>query len=110
VLDPKVEVLDARTLAPRTHTEVPVDPRVFEEYIGRYQLASNFILTISRSGDRLFAQATGQDRFRIFPEGEKDFFAKGDDIQITFEVDAQGRATALVVHQMGMSVPGKRIQ
>jgi CubicO group peptidase (beta-lactamase class C family) len=70
----------------------------------------NFILTITRNGDRLFAQATGQGRFGIFPESEKDYFAKVADIQITFEVDAQGRATGLVVHQLGQDTPAKRIQ
>jgi hypothetical protein len=28
--------------------------KLFDGYVGRYELATNFILTISRDGDRLF--------------------------------------------------------
>ena len=73
-------------------------------------MAPGFILTVSRNGDRLFAQATGQGKFEIFAEGAKDFFANGADIQITFQVDAYGQASAIVVHQGGVDTPAKRIQ
>jgi D-alanyl-D-alanine-carboxypeptidase/D-alanyl-D-alanine-endopeptidase len=65
----------------------------------RYELAPNFILTITRDGDYLFAQATGQGSFEIFPESETDFFAKITDLQITFQIAGnQARAVGLVVH------------
>jgi CubicO group peptidase (beta-lactamase class C family) len=86
---------------PKEHRAVAVAPAIFDNYVGRYQLAPNFILTITREGEHLFAQATGQPRFEIFPEGEKDYFFKVVDAQITFETDANGRATGLVLHQSG---------
>ena len=73
-------------------------------------MAPNFILTITRNGSRLFAQATGQGRFEIFPEGEKDFFAKVADIQVTFVVGATGAAGGIVVHQQGVDTPAKRVE
>jgi len=83
---------------------------VFDRYIGRYELAPNFIVSITRDGDRLFAQATGQSRFEIFPESETGFFAKIADIQISFKTNGgEGNATELVVHQMGRDTPAKRI-
>jgi len=45
----------------------------------------------------------------IFPEGPRDFFLKVVEAQITFEVDASGRATALVLHQAGQNQRAKRI-
>jgi CubicO group peptidase (beta-lactamase class C family) len=84
LLDPATPALTAAGLTPKEHKQIAVDPKLFDGYVGRYQMAPNFILTISRNGDRLFAQATGQGRFEIFPEGEKDFFAKIADIQIAF--------------------------
>jgi hypothetical protein len=36
--------------------EAKVDPKVFDGYIGRYELATSFTLTITRDGD--FAHAT----------------------------------------------------
>jgi hypothetical protein len=53
----------------KERNEAQVDPKVFDRYIGRYELSPNFILTITRDGDYLFAQATGQGSFEIFPEG-----------------------------------------
>lgn len=55
-----------------------------ECYVGKYQLAPNFSITISREGDHLFEQATDQPKFEIFPEGDKDYFLKVVDTQITF--------------------------
>jgi hypothetical protein len=86
---------------PKEHKEVAVDSKLFDGYIGEYQLAPDFILTITRQGDRLFLQATGQPRFQIFPEGDRDFFLKAVDAQITFVTDSQGRATELILHQGG---------
>jgi serine-type D-Ala-D-Ala carboxypeptidase/endopeptidase len=96
--------------APKPHKEVAVDPRLFDGYVGRYELAPNFILTVTREGNQLFAQATGQPKFEVFPEGDRDYFLKVVDAQITFETDAQGKATGLVLHQNGRNVPGKRIE
>ena len=95
--------------APKEHKEITVDPKIFDGYVGRYQLAPNFILTITREGDQLYAQVTNQPKLPIFPEGERDFFYKAVDAQITFETDANGRATSLTLHQNGANMPAKRI-
>ena len=53
-------------------------------------------------------QATGQPNFEIFPEGDRDYFLKVVDAQITFVTDGQGRATELVLHQGGRDQHAKR--
>lgn len=95
---------------PHEHKPVAIDPKLFDGYVGEYQLAPTFILNITREGNQLFVQATGQPKFEIFPEGERDFFLKVVDAQITFETDTQGKATGLILHQNGMNQPAKRIQ
>ena len=108
-----VHLLDARApliKPPKEHKEIAVDPKLLAGYVGRYQLAPNFIVTISLEGNRVFAQATNQPKFEIFAESERDFFFKIVDAQITIETDGQGRATGLVLHQNGANVPGKRIE
>jgi D-alanyl-D-alanine-carboxypeptidase/D-alanyl-D-alanine-endopeptidase len=86
---------------PKEHKQVAVDPKLFDGYVGRYELAPGFILTVTREGDHLFTQATGQPKIEIFPEGDRDYFLKVVDAQITFETDSQGRATGLMLHQGG---------
>ena len=95
---------------PKEHKQVPVDPKLFDGYVGRFELKPNFILTITREGDYLFVQATGQPKLEIFPESERDFFLKVVDAQITFEIDSNGRATELILHQSGRDQRGKRIE
>ena len=92
------------------YEQVEVDPKLFEGYVGRYQLAPNFILTITTEDDRLFAQATGQPRFEAFAKSETEFFLKVVDALITFAADESGRATALTLHQNGMDMPAKRLE
>ena len=95
---------------PTERTEVKVDPSLFRGYVGRYQLAPNFILTVTQEGDHLFTQATGQPKVEIFPEGNRDYFLKVVDAQVTFVTDSQGRATELVLHQGGTDHHAKRIE
>ena len=83
------------------HTEARVDPKLFDNYVGQYQFAPGVLLTISREDSRLFAQLTGQSPLEIFAEGEREFFLKVVDAQLTFEVDANGRCTAVILHQAG---------
>jgi CubicO group peptidase (beta-lactamase class C family) len=107
-----LHVLDARlpTLQPpKVHNEVAVDPTLFDGYVGAYQLAPNFVLTVTREANRLFVQATGQQKFEIFAEGAKEYFLKAVDAQLSFVTNADGRATAVVLHQNGANVTGQRI-
>lgn len=96
--------------APRVHKEVAVDPKLFDSYVGRYELAPNFVLTITRDGRRMFVQATSQPKVELFPESPRDFFLKAVDAQITFATDAQGRVTSLTLHQNGIDQQSKRIE
>ncbi|MGC1105673.1 MAG: serine hydrolase [Candidatus Acidiferrales bacterium] len=96
--------------SPKEHHEVAIDPKLFDGYVGTYQLAPNFSLVITRDADHLDVQATGQPKFPIFPEGPRDFFLKAVDAQITFVTDSSGRATELILHQAGMDQPAKRTQ
>ena len=106
LLDPHAPLMPP----PKQHKEIAVDPKMFDAYVGQYQLAPNFILTVTREEDKLFVQATGQPKFQLFPESALEFFLKVVDAQITFETDDTGRAVSLVLHQNGKNVPGKRIQ
>jgi serine-type D-Ala-D-Ala carboxypeptidase/endopeptidase len=95
--------------APKEHKEISVDPKLLDGYVGKYQLTSNLVLTITREGNQLYVQATNQPKAAIFPEGKRDFFYKVVDAQITFETDASGRASNLTLHQNGRNMPAERI-
>jgi serine-type D-Ala-D-Ala carboxypeptidase/endopeptidase len=93
----------------KEHVQVTVNTKAFDNYVGSYELAPNAILTVSRTGDDLFTQLTGQPKFQVFPEGERKFFLKVVDAQLTFDADAQGKATQVTLHQNGRDITAKRI-
>jgi D-alanyl-D-alanine-carboxypeptidase/D-alanyl-D-alanine-endopeptidase len=101
--------VESHPAAPKTRTEIAVDPTLLERYAGKYQLTPTFIITITREGNRLFAQATTQPKFEIFAETERDFFLKAVDAQITFVSDLAGRVTKAILHQNGIDQDAKRI-
>jgi CubicO group peptidase (beta-lactamase class C family) len=93
---------------PAQHKEVKVDPKLFDGYVGTYQMTPAFALAVTRDGNHLFMQATGQPKFEIFPESDRDFFVKVVDAQITFVTDGQGQAAELILHQGGRDQHAKR--
>lgn len=95
---------------PAQHKEVTIDPKLLDAYVGNYQLATNFILAVTREGDRLFTQATGQAKFEIFPESDRKFFIKAFDAQITFDTPVDGRSPGITLHQGGQNRPARRFE
>jgi serine-type D-Ala-D-Ala carboxypeptidase/endopeptidase len=89
---------------PPQRTEVAVDSLVLARYVGEYELAPAFHITVTRAGAHLFLQATAQPRFPIFAESDSTFFLKVVDAQLTFQPDG------LVLHQNGQNTPGRKVQ
>ena len=89
----------------------PALAALLEGYTGSYEVAAGFVLTITRAGDRLFLQATGQPKFEIFPASETVFFLKVVDAEIEFTPAPTpgGRSPRLVLHQGGRDLPGQRM-
>lgn len=88
-------------LAPPQRTEAQIDPKIFDDYAGQYELAPGFILNISREADSLWLQAPGQPKVQLFPESQTKFFIKVVNAQVTFVKDSGGKVTHAVLHQAG---------
>jgi CubicO group peptidase (beta-lactamase class C family) len=88
---------------------VDVDAAVLEKYVGKYALSPLFAITITLEDGRLMAQATGQDKARIFAESPTEFFYKIVDAQISFVAGDDGKVEKLILHQGGRDMPGARI-
>jgi CubicO group peptidase (beta-lactamase class C family) len=95
---------------PKTQTAIHLPATALEKFVGTYQLSPKFSITITRKGDQLKAQATGQPAFLIFPETKTEFFLKAVDAQISFQTNDKGEVTGLVLHQNGLDAPGKKIK
>jgi D-alanyl-D-alanine-carboxypeptidase/D-alanyl-D-alanine-endopeptidase len=98
--------LDVPEGSPR---EATVSATVSDGYVGRYKLGQTSVVAITREGEQFYAELTGQPRAAIYAKGERDFFYKIVDAQISFQADAQGHIIALVLHQGGRDQTANRI-
>ena len=96
-------------ILPSERKEVALDAKVLARYVGRYELRPGFVLEITSDGKALAGQAPNQPKIPIFAESETKFFTRVMDSQITFVVEGDGPATALVMHQGGRDTTAKRI-
>lgn len=86
---------------PHAQTEVKVDAKVLDAYVGEYEIRPGIVLTVTKAGEQLMAQLTGQPKFDLFAESETKFFLKVVDAQITFVKDDGGKISHLILHQGG---------
>jgi len=86
---------------PVVRTLAKVDRAALARYVGTYVATPTFSVTYTLDGDQLFAQATGQKKFPIFPESESKFFMKVVDAEIEFHTDNKGEVDYLILHQGG---------
>jgi CubicO group peptidase (beta-lactamase class C family) len=89
--------------------EVKVSNAVLETYIGKYELQPGFILSVTREGNQLKTQATGQPVSDIFPKSENEFYLKVVDAQLAFNKNDAGDIDSVTLFQGGREMIGKRI-
>ena len=87
-----------------------VDPKLYDAYVGDYEVTPGFVVSIFKEGEKLMTQATNQPKFELFPESETTFFLRVVDAKVTFVKDAQGKVTGIVIHQGGRDIPAKKIK
>jgi bla regulator protein BlaR1 len=84
-----------------------VDTRILDGHVGFYQLSDNAVMTITRNGQQLNAQLTGQRSVPIFARTNTEFSYKN--AQISFITEPDGSTTSLILRQHGVNMPMKRI-
>ncbi len=88
--------------------EIKVDNAVLESYVGDYELSPNFILTITKEGEKLMGQATGQGKITLEATSETQFAVPTIKANITFEKDSTGKVTGLILDQGGRKMSAKK--
>lgn len=97
-----------KVVIPEERKAIALPSAILDEYVGRYELAPNFILAITREGNQLMTQATGQGKIPVYAEAKDVLFptAMVATLQITRE---DGKVTGLVLKQGGREMPAKRL-
>jgi len=95
---------------PPTEATVEIDPALYDQYVGDYQIGPDLALTISLANGTLFAQATGEASLELAAAAADSFFLPGLDVQIEFTRDAEGAITGLVLQQSGQTMTGQKVK
>jgi CubicO group peptidase (beta-lactamase class C family) len=94
----------------KVHKAIAIDAKKLDNYVGEYQIPTGALCTITRNGENLYAQLTGQPQLRVYAEGADRFFYHFVDAQITFERGDDGKVQKLVLHQNGLHMLSPRIK
>lgn len=99
-----------QAMEPRETLEVNpnVSADVYERYVGRYDYGAA-VMVVSKQGDRLFAQLTGQPQMEIFPATETKFFWKSVNASVEFLLDDDKNCTKVRHVQGSNDFEAKRL-
>ncbi len=90
--------------------EVTVEDAILESYVGKYELAPGFVITVYKDANQLKAQATGQGQFEIYPKSENVFYLKVIVAQVTFNKNENGKVESLTLSQGGQETTGLKLE
>jgi len=90
--------------------EVIIADELLQSYVGKYELSPGFVLTVSKEGNQMKAQATGQPMFDIFPKSDAVFYLKVVNAQITFNSGEDGSVESLTLLQGGQEMIGAKLK
>ena len=86
-----------------------IDAKLLGRLVGNYQLTRTMVIHISSERGQLFLQATGQEKYELFPQSDREFFTTAFDSVLTFETSGLTNAHRLIFHQNGKDHTADRI-
>ena len=101
---------------PVAHKPVTLDARTLERYAGQYRfpaaasLSPNTIHTVTVRNGRLLRRVNEGADVELHPESETRFFLDVPGILVSFEVDAAGRTTAMILSRNGRETRAEKIK
>jgi CubicO group peptidase (beta-lactamase class C family) len=93
---------------PEPPAPVALSPAALDRYAGTYALRPGFTLAVTRAGDGLSVEPTGQSPLVFVPESETTFFSAVVDTKLTFVTTDAGAVTGVRFQQNGREIVGSR--
>ena len=86
----------------RPKTNLAVDPKVWESYVGRYQIEKGPLIELFQDGKRLMMKLQGQSEAdELLPESETEYDIPKYGVWMSFLRDASGKVTGFTGNQDG---------
>ena len=89
--------------------KVKFNSALYDSYAGDYQLTPNLVLTVTREGEKLMGQASGQPKVELEPVSEAKFIVPSVNADVTFKKDSSGKVTGLTLVQGGQTIQAKKV-
>jgi hypothetical protein len=82
--------------------EISLDEHQKERFAGEYQLGQpKLSMTVRLESGQLTAEWTGQPKRPFFADSSTELFSKTEDIQLSFDMPAEGSAKSVILHRNG---------
>jgi CubicO group peptidase (beta-lactamase class C family) len=102
-------VYDWPDFKPRERPLYRLDPSMYQQYVGRYQVTPDYVLDVSSEDYYLVIRPSGQAPTKFYVESQTFFFSIDPYVRIQFLSDKEGRVTGLVLWQQDFKQEAKRI-
>ena len=97
--------------APRlTEPEVKLTAAELDAILGDYQYGPGAVLTVTRDGDSVFAQLTGQPKFQIFAKSATEYEWRIVPASVRFSKDKNGKVTQALHTQGDAKIEAPKIK
>lgn len=106
------KVMEPQTVQPeeKKPTEIKIDPSTLDSLTGEYEHHPGVTITYTKENGQLVAQATGEQKFVLYPSGPRAFTYRLVNATVTFgPPGADGTSDNAVHHQNGHDFPMKRV-
>jgi hypothetical protein len=87
-----------------------VDPKLYDAYVGRYDLGNGRVYNVTKEGARLMSQIPGNPPFELFAETETQFFWRDVRGRLIFVKDERGEVNEIIFDQGVAPTHAKRIK
>ena len=87
-----------------------VDPALYTKFAGKFDYGSGMIITVTTENEKLFAQATNQPKFELFPVSDYDYVLKEVNIAVTFLRADDGSVKGMSITQGTQKKEAPRVE
>lgn len=95
-----------RPEAKRVATTLPAE--TLDHYVDVYALSPEAKFSISRDGNKLFAEAPNKSKVELVAEAEDKFFIRKSDVRLSFTIENE-KATHMTLHRAWRDSLAKRV-
>jgi len=86
-----------------------IDTKLFTDYVGKYDSPLG-VITVTRDGDKLFAQPEGGSKEELAPKSSVTFQVTSVGAGVEFVRDDQGQVAKMLIRMSGQQLEAKRIK